>query len=50
VFTVKPALSSHPREAQKWLLRAGGCLAEVNINTKLNLGTFCMAAKDRLAA
>jgi len=28
-------LNSHPREAQKWLLKAGGCLLEVKIRTKL---------------
>ena len=46
--TVKPVLSSHTREAQKWLLEAGGCLIEVNISTNLTFGTFCLAASDRL--
>ena len=36
--TVKPVFSSHTREAQKWLLKAGGCLTEVNISTKLMIG------------
>jgi len=40
LFTVKPVLSSHPREAQKWPLKAGGCLIEVNIRTKLKFGNI----------
>jgi len=38
--TVKPVLSSHPRKARKWLLKAGGCLMEVNISTKLKFGNI----------
>ena len=33
--TDKPVLSSHTRESQKWPLKAGGCLMEVTIRTKL---------------
>jgi len=38
--TVKLVLSSHPMEAQKWHLKGGGCLMEVNIRTKLKLGNI----------
>ena len=33
-------LSSHTREAQKCLLKAGGCFIEVNISTKLTFGNI----------
>jgi len=33
IITVNPVLSSH-NEEKKWLLKAGGCLADVNISTK----------------
>jgi len=38
--TVKPVLSSHPREVQKWPLKAGAFLMEVNIRTKLKFGNI----------
>jgi len=38
--TVKPVFSSHPREAQKWPLKAGAFLMEVNIRTKLKFGNI----------
>jgi len=38
--TVKPVLSSHLREAQKWSLKAGAFLMEVNIRTKLKFGNI----------
>ena len=38
--SIKPVLSSHPREAQKWPLKGGGCLMEVNIRTKLKFGNI----------
>ena len=32
------SLTSHARESRKWLLKAGGCLTEVNIsNKKINV-------------
>jgi len=39
-MSVKPVLSSHPGKLKKWLLRAGGYLAEVNIGTKLKFGNI----------
>jgi len=47
--TVKPVLSSHTSEAKKWLLRAGGCLMEVNIITQLkfvNILFGCLINRD----
>jgi len=38
--TVKPVLYSHTRKHKKWLLKAGGCLTEVKISTKLTFGNI----------
>ena len=40
VSTVNPVLNSHTREAQKWLLKAGGCLNELNISTNWKFGNI----------
>jgi len=37
---LKPVLSSHQEKHIKWPLKAGGCLMEVNIKTKLKFGNI----------
>jgi len=33
-------LSSHTRKGQKWLLKTGGCLTEVNFSTNIMFGNI----------
>ena len=49
--TVKPVFSSHTREAQKWLLKAGSYLTEMNISTHVTFGKklfVCLGQVDCL--
>jgi len=39
-YTVKPVLSNTKGKHKKWLLKAGGCLTEVNIRTNLTFGNI----------
>jgi len=48
--TVNPLLSSHPKKAQKVAVWAGGCLAEVNINTKLKFGNIQVGCLIKMTA